>query len=46
MVYQPFIHLVDVGVGDFAGRLLLEILLLLIPGLRLALERLVGFLVI
>jgi hypothetical protein len=38
-----FIHLADVGVGDFACWLLLE--LLLIPGLCLALERLVAFLV-
>jgi hypothetical protein len=38
-----FVHLVDVGVGDFACWLLLE--LLLIPGLCLALERLVAFLV-
>jgi hypothetical protein len=27
-----FVHLVDVGVGDFAWWLLLELLLLLIPG--------------
>jgi hypothetical protein len=40
-----FIHLVDVGVGDFALWLLLELLLLLIPGHRLALERLVAFFV-
>jgi hypothetical protein len=40
-----FIHLVDVGVGDFACWLLLELLLLLIPGLCLALERLVAFFV-
>jgi hypothetical protein len=38
-----FIHLVHVGVGDFACLLLLE--LLLIPGLRLALKRLVAFFV-
>jgi hypothetical protein len=40
-----FVHLVDVGVGDFACWLLLELLLLLIPGLRLALVRPVAFLV-
>jgi hypothetical protein len=40
-----FIHLIDVGVGDFACWLLLELLILLIPGLRLALVRLVAFLV-
>jgi hypothetical protein len=40
-----FIHLIDVGVGDFALWLLLELLLLLIPGIRLALVRLVVFLV-
>jgi hypothetical protein len=40
-----FIHLVDVGVGDFACLLLLELLPLLIPDLRLALVRLVAFLV-
>jgi hypothetical protein len=34
-----------VGVGDFVCWLLLELLLLLIPGLRLALERLVVFFV-
>jgi hypothetical protein len=33
-----FIHPVDVGVGDFASWLLLELFLLLIPGHRLALE--------
>jgi hypothetical protein len=38
-----FFHLVDVGVGDFACWLLLE--LLLIPSLCLALERLVAFFV-
>jgi hypothetical protein len=38
-----FVHLPDLGVGDFASRLLLE--LLLIPGHHLALERLVAFLV-
>jgi hypothetical protein len=38
-----FVHLIDVGVGDFACCLLLE--LLLIPGLRLAFVRLVAFLV-
>jgi hypothetical protein len=40
-----FIHFIDVGVGDFACWLLLELLLLLIPGLCLALVRLVAFLV-
>jgi hypothetical protein len=40
-----FVHLVDVGVGDFACWLLLELLLLFTPGLRLALERLMAFLV-
>jgi hypothetical protein len=40
-----FVHLVDVGVGDFACWLLLEILLLLVPGLCLTLVRLVAFLV-
>jgi hypothetical protein len=40
-----FIHLIDVCVGDFALWLLLELLLLLIPGIRLALVRLVVFLV-
>ena len=40
-----FVHLVDVGVGDFSYWLLLELLFLLIPGLRLALVRLVAFLV-
>jgi hypothetical protein len=42
-----FIQPVDVGVGDFACWLLLELLLelLLIPGLHLALVRLVAFLV-
>jgi hypothetical protein len=40
-----FVHHVDVGVGDFACWLLLELLFLLIPGLRLALVRLVAFLV-
>jgi hypothetical protein len=40
-----FIQLVDVGVGDFACWLLLELLLLFIPSLRLALVRLVAFLV-
>jgi hypothetical protein len=40
-----FIHLFDVGVGDFACWLLLELLPLLIPGHHLALERLVAFLV-
>jgi hypothetical protein len=40
-----FIHLVDLGVGDFACWLLLELLLLLILGLRLALVRLVDFFV-
>jgi hypothetical protein len=40
-----FIHLFYVGVGDFVRWLLLELLLLLIPGLRLALERLVAFFV-
>jgi hypothetical protein len=40
-----FIHLVDVGVGDFTCWLLLELLLLLIPSLRLAFVRLVAFLV-
>jgi hypothetical protein len=39
------IHLFDVGVGDFACWLLLGLLLLLIPGHRLALERLMAFLV-
>jgi hypothetical protein len=39
-----FVHLVDVGVGDFACWLLFELLLLLIPNLRLALVRLVAFL--
>jgi hypothetical protein len=38
-----FIHIADVGVGDFVCWL--ELLLLLIPGLRLALVRLVAFLV-
>jgi hypothetical protein len=38
-----FVHLADVGVGDFVCWL--ELLLLLIPGLRLALVRLVAFLV-
>jgi fatty acid desaturase len=38
-----FVHLIGVGVGDFACWLLLE--LLRIPGLRLALVRLVPFLV-
>jgi hypothetical protein len=38
-----FVHLVDVGVGDFACWLLLELLLLLIPGLRLSLVRLMAF---
>jgi hypothetical protein len=40
-----FIHLVDVGVGYFACWLLVELLPLLIPGHRLALERLVAFFV-
>jgi hypothetical protein len=40
-----FVHLVDVGVGDFACWLLLDLLLLLIPSLRLALVRLVAFFV-
>jgi hypothetical protein len=40
-----FIHLADVGVGDFACWLLLELLLLFIPSHHLALERLVTFLV-
>jgi hypothetical protein len=40
-----FIHLVDVGVRDFPCWLLLELLFLLIPGHRLALVRLVAFLV-
>jgi hypothetical protein len=38
-----FVHLVDVGVGDFVCWLLHE--LLLIPGLRLALEILVALFV-
>jgi hypothetical protein len=38
-----FVHLVDVGVGDFDCWLLLELLLLLILGLRLALVRLMAF---
>jgi hypothetical protein len=38
-----FVHLFDVGVGDFACWLLLELLLIL--GLCLALERLVAFFV-
>jgi hypothetical protein len=37
-----FVHLVDVGAGDFACWILLEHLLLLIPGLCLALVRLVA----
>jgi hypothetical protein len=40
-----FAHLVDVGVGDFACWLFLKLFLLLIPGLRLELVRLVAFLV-
>jgi hypothetical protein len=40
-----FIHLFDVGVGDFAYWLLLELLLFLIPGLCLTLEILVAFFV-
>jgi hypothetical protein len=40
-----FIHIFDVGVGDFACWLLLEFLLVLIPGVHLALERLVAFFV-
>jgi hypothetical protein len=38
-----FVYLADVGVGDFVCWL--ELLLLLIPSLRLALVRLVAFLV-
>jgi hypothetical protein len=41
-----FVHLVDVVVGDFACWLLLELLRLFTLGLRLALERLVAFLVV
>jgi hypothetical protein len=40
-----FVHLIDVGVGDFACLRLLELLLFLIPGLRLVLVRLLSFLV-
>ena len=40
-----FVHLVDIGVGDFACWLLLELLPLLIPSHCLALERLMAFLV-
>jgi hypothetical protein len=39
-----FVHLFYVDVGDFACWLLLELLPLLIPGHRLALERIVAFL--
>ena len=38
-----FVHLFDVGVGDFAWWLLLELSPLFIPDHRLALERLVAF---
>jgi hypothetical protein len=40
-----FVHLVDVGIGNFACWLLLELLPLLIPGHCLALEKLMAFLV-
>jgi hypothetical protein len=40
-----FVHLFDVGIGDFACWLLLELLPLLIPSHCLALERLMAFLV-
>jgi hypothetical protein len=38
-----FVHLLDVGVGDFACWLFLEVLPLLIPDHRHALERLMAF---
>jgi hypothetical protein len=44
-VAAVFVHLVDVGIGDFACWLFLKLLLLLISGLRLTLVKLVAFLV-